>query len=231
MKRMTWLGLSALAGLAALTVSAQADGLMPPEDVHVVVVTHGSSSDAYWSVVKRGVDDAAELTGAQVDYYAPQVFDVVEQARLIEAAVATQPDGLAVSIPDADALRGPIEAAVASGIPVIEDMVLKAGALRGDVTGGATGEDYYHFGDYLEVRYYPVDWLYVRYLGGVQTFDNREGLYEDEDRFTSDDGSSHSVGIVYIRGGFRAGVYHYWRLEKVDEQDNDFLRVRLSYDF
>ena len=39
----------------------------------------------------------AALTGAKVEYYAPQVFDVVEQARLMDAAIATKPDGIAVS--------------------------------------------------------------------------------------------------------------------------------------
>ena len=68
-----------------------ADGLKDPKDVHIAFVVHGSASDPYWSVVKRGVDDAAELTGAKVEYYAPQVFDVVEQARLLDAAIATQP--------------------------------------------------------------------------------------------------------------------------------------------
>ena len=57
----------------------------------IAFVVHGSASDPYWSVVKRGVDDAAALTGAQVQYYTPQVFDEVEQARLIDAAIATQP--------------------------------------------------------------------------------------------------------------------------------------------
>ena len=35
----------------------------------IAFVVHGSASDPYWSVVKRGVDDAAALTGAQVEYY------------------------------------------------------------------------------------------------------------------------------------------------------------------
>ncbi len=40
-------------------------------------------------------------------------------ARMIEAATASQPDGLVVSIPDADALKEPIMAAKAAGIPVV----------------------------------------------------------------------------------------------------------------
>ncbi|MCR8723533.1 rhizopine catabolism ABC transporter substrate-binding protein [Frigidibacter sp. ROC022] len=105
--------------LAATTFGASAEGLMDAEDVKIAVVVHGSSSDAYWSVVKRGVDDAAADTGAQVQYIAPQVFDSVEQARLIKAAVATKPDGLVVSIPDIDALREALMEAIDSGIPVI----------------------------------------------------------------------------------------------------------------
>ncbi len=40
-------------------------------------------------------------------------------AQLIDAAVASQPDGLVVSIPDAEALGDSIKNAVASGIPVV----------------------------------------------------------------------------------------------------------------
>ena len=42
-----------------------------------------------------------------------------EMAQLIDAAVASKPDGLVVSIPDADALGDSIKNAVAAGIPVI----------------------------------------------------------------------------------------------------------------
>jgi simple sugar transport system substrate-binding protein len=108
----------ALAALAAVPV-AHADGLKDIKDVHISFVVHGSASDPYWSVVKRGVDDAAALTGAQIDYYNPQVFDVVEQARLHDAAIAASPDGLAVSIADADAMRDGVTKALAAGIPVV----------------------------------------------------------------------------------------------------------------
>lgn len=70
-----------------------------------------------WS--SAGVVDAARDTGAQVQHIAPQVFDSVEQARLIEAAVATKPDGIVVSIPDKDALSTAIKGAVDAGITVV----------------------------------------------------------------------------------------------------------------
>ncbi len=88
-------------------------------DIRIVVVSHGQASDPFWSVVKNGVDQAATDMRVTVEYQAPQTFDMVAMRQLIDAAVASNPDGLVVSIPDADALGDSIKAAVAAGIPVI----------------------------------------------------------------------------------------------------------------
>jgi simple sugar transport system substrate-binding protein len=85
----------------------------------IVVVTHGQSSDAFWSVVANGVDDAAKTLGIRVEYQAPGAFDMVRMSQLIDAAVASRPSGLVVSVPDADALGASIRAAVAAGIPTL----------------------------------------------------------------------------------------------------------------
>ncbi|MBN1210491.1 MAG: sugar ABC transporter substrate-binding protein [Myxococcaceae bacterium] len=91
----------------------------PRKDVKIAVVTHGQASDTFWSVVKNGVDNAAKDLGVTVTYNAPQTFDMVAMSRLIDAEVAKKPDGLVVSIPDANALSRSIKAAVEAGIPVI----------------------------------------------------------------------------------------------------------------
>jgi simple sugar transport system substrate-binding protein len=88
-------------------------------DLRFVVVTHGQASDPYWSVVQNGVNQAAKDMGVQVDYQAPDTFDMVAMSQLIDAAVASQPDGIAISIPDADALGDSIKAGVDAGIPMI----------------------------------------------------------------------------------------------------------------
>lgn len=85
----------------------------------VVFVTHGQSGDAYWSVVKNGMDDAAKSLGVSAEYLAPETFDMAKMAQMIDAAAASKPDGLVVSIPDASALSEPVKNAVAAGIPVI----------------------------------------------------------------------------------------------------------------
>ncbi len=85
----------------------------------IVVVTHGQASDPFWSVVKNGVDAAAVDMRVTVEYQAPATFDMVAMSQLIDAAVASEPDALVVSVPDADALGPSISAAIAAGIPVI----------------------------------------------------------------------------------------------------------------
>jgi len=105
--------LMVVAGLAG-TVAAQE---MRP--YRIVVVTHGQAADSFWSVVKNGVDQAGVDMRVTVEYQAPATFNMVEMAQLIDAVVASEPDGLVVSVPDADALGPSIQTAVAAGIPVI----------------------------------------------------------------------------------------------------------------
>src|SRR3546814_10280 len=104
---------AAVAGtLTALPAAAQ-------DDIRIVVVSHGQASDPFWSVVKNGVDEAQRDMGVTVEYQAPETFDMVRMAQMIDAAVASEPDGLVVSIPGADALGESIGNAVGLGIPVI----------------------------------------------------------------------------------------------------------------
>ena len=130
MKRLA-LSLLLLAGFS-LTF---AQDVKPREDIRIVVVTHGSASDPFWSVVSNGVTQAAKDMGIQVEYRAPETFDMPRMAQLIDAAVASQPDGLVVSIPDADALGDSVRAAVDAGIPVMSmnsgsDVFKDLGVLR-----------------------------------------------------------------------------------------------------
>src|SRR3990172_594004 len=104
---------------AALALGALAGGGAAAEKLEVIVVTHGQAGDPFWSAVKNGATEAGKDFGADVQYEAPESFDMSAMARLIDAAVAARPDGIAVSIPDADALGPSIRKAVAAGIPVI----------------------------------------------------------------------------------------------------------------
>ena len=85
----------------------------------ILVITHGNASNVFWAVANNGAKQAGKDADCTVEYRAPEKYDMVAMAQLLDAAVASKPDGLVVSIPDVDALGSHIEAAVKAGIPVI----------------------------------------------------------------------------------------------------------------
>jgi len=91
----------------------------PADNLRIVFVTHGQAADPFWSVVQNGARQAAQEVGARVEYQSPDSFDMVVMGQLIDAAIASNPDGLVVSLPDPDALRRPIREALEAGIPVV----------------------------------------------------------------------------------------------------------------
>jgi len=101
--------------------STSSNGNSSRSNLKFYVITHGQASDPFWSVVKKGVDQAAKDMGVTATYEAPTstTFDVVAMSHLIDTAVAAHPDGIVVSIPDPTGLGPSIKAAVAAGIPVI----------------------------------------------------------------------------------------------------------------
>ncbi|MGO1603495.1 MAG: substrate-binding domain-containing protein, partial [Halomonas sp.] len=101
-----------MAGVAQAQESEQ-------EESRFVMVTHGVPSDPFWSVVKNGAEAAADLVGAELEYRAPSTFDMAKMQQLVQAAVASQPDGLILSFTDENALGGVVQNAVDNGIPVI----------------------------------------------------------------------------------------------------------------
>ena len=114
--------LAACGGGSSNTTQTQSTSSNPSRaNLKFYVITHGQASDPFWSVVKKGVDQAGKDMGVQVIYEAPAsaTFDVVAMAHLIDSAVAAHPAGLVVSIPDPNGLGPSIKAAVAAGIPVI----------------------------------------------------------------------------------------------------------------
>lgn len=107
-----------LIAAAALTLGTAAP-VWAQSKPRIIVVTHGQSNDPFWTVVKNGVAAAGKDANVDVDYRAPETFDMVRMAQLIEAAANQKPAGLVVSIADASALGPAIKKAVAAGIPVI----------------------------------------------------------------------------------------------------------------
>jgi simple sugar transport system substrate-binding protein len=84
-----------------------------------VLVSHAPDSDSWWNTIKNAIKVAGEQMQVKVEYRNPPTGDLADMARIIEQAVASNPDGLIVTIADFDVLKGPIGKAVKKGIPVI----------------------------------------------------------------------------------------------------------------
>ncbi|MEM9105078.1 MAG: sugar ABC transporter substrate-binding protein [Pseudomonadota bacterium] len=106
-----------LATLAATTFLA-ASAIAQAQERYVMI-THTQGTDPFWPVVEKGGRDAAEAVGAELEYNFDVSGDMAAMAALIETAAASNPSGIIVSLPDADALGPAIKKAVADGIPVV----------------------------------------------------------------------------------------------------------------
>ncbi|WP_104197559.1 sugar ABC transporter substrate-binding protein [Cryobacterium sp. M15] len=110
----------ALTGCTAATNTAATtttDAAASGDKITIAVVTHGSPGDTFWDVVKSGAEQAGTDLGVTVTYQGDG--DPVKQSQLIDAAIATNPDGLIVSMANPDGVQNAVEKAVAAGIPVI----------------------------------------------------------------------------------------------------------------
>ncbi len=83
----------------------------------IAFITHQRPGDAFWDVVRRGAQDAAERDGIELRYEHDE--EARRQAGLIGAASDDGVAGIAVSLADPPALEQAVQAAVHAGIPVV----------------------------------------------------------------------------------------------------------------
>ncbi|WP_288858272.1 substrate-binding domain-containing protein [uncultured Corynebacterium sp.] len=93
-----------------------AGGVDTPRYV-VAMVTHGAPGDTYWDLVRKGAEDAAKKDNIELRYSSdPQAPN---QANLVRSAVDAGVDGIAVTMPNAEAIGPAARNAVDRGIPVV----------------------------------------------------------------------------------------------------------------
>jgi simple sugar transport system substrate-binding protein len=107
-------------------------------DLTIAMVTH-SDEGSFWSVVKKGAQQAAKDEGVKL-IWSPSNNDPQKEAQLIDAAISQKVDGLAVSVPNADAIKGSLAKAKDAGIPIV---TLNSGADQFKELGAIThvGQD------------------------------------------------------------------------------------------
>ena len=111
------------AGATFLRTPASAFGALAganAQQAKIAVVTHGDTG-SFWSVFKKGVDQAAKDLGSGA-VKVTQVYannDVSKQVAGVNASIAAKVNVIATSVPDASALKDPLARAASKGIEII----------------------------------------------------------------------------------------------------------------
>jgi len=113
-----------------------------------VFVNH-ALTNPFFVPAKDGSYDAAALLGTSVEWTGSTSSDVGEMVKAMRHAVATQADGIAVSIVDPQAFNGPTALALARGIPVVS---YNADGGKGNTRLAYYGQDNYQSGLELGAR-------------------------------------------------------------------------------
>jgi simple sugar transport system substrate-binding protein len=95
------------------------------------MITHAQPGDTFWDIIRAGASAAAAKDN--VSYHYSNNEDPTQQANLIQAAINSHVDGIAVTDPDPQALCPTIQKAKAAGIPVV---MFNAGVANWQQCGG-----------------------------------------------------------------------------------------------
>jgi len=157
--------------------------------ITIAMVTHGAPGDTFWDIIRKGAQAASAKDNVTFKYSADPSSG--NQANLIQDAIDSKVDGIAVTIPDPPALTPAIKKAIAAGIPVVAfnagiDAYTASGALSyfgsaetlAGQTGGkkAAGEGYKHV--LCVVQFQGQVQLEARCNGVQQTFTAGGGRYD-----------------------------------------------------
>ncbi len=83
----------------------------------IAMVTHGAPSDTFWDIIRKGASAAAAKDNVTLKYSSDP--DSGKQATLIQSAIDSKVDGIAVTLPAPQAIAPAVKKAIAAGIPVV----------------------------------------------------------------------------------------------------------------
>ena len=83
----------------------------------VAMITHEVPGDSFWDLVRKGAEAAAQKDNIELRYSNDP--EAPNQANLVQSAIDSGVDGIAVTLAKPDAMRAAVERANAAGIPVV----------------------------------------------------------------------------------------------------------------
>jgi simple sugar transport system substrate-binding protein len=120
-----------IAGLALITAACSSAGGAQEEEagsggaagqantpeMTIAMVTHAGPGQTFWDIVRKGGEAAAAKDNINLQYSSDP--DSGKQATLIQNAIDSKVDGIAVTLPDPPAIGPAVQKAVDAGIPVV----------------------------------------------------------------------------------------------------------------
>jgi simple sugar transport system substrate-binding protein len=128
-KALRALAVAAALGLALAACSSQggaqqetggggaAGGNVGGESFTIAMVTHEQPGDTFWDRIRAGAEDAARAHNVELKY--SNGVQAPEQATLVQNAIDSQVDGLAVTLAQVEQVGPAAKAAADRGIPVV----------------------------------------------------------------------------------------------------------------
>jgi simple sugar transport system substrate-binding protein len=83
----------------------------------IAMVTHGAPGDTFWDIIRKGAQAASDKDNVTFKYSSDPSSG--NQANLIQSAIDSKVDGIAITLPDPPAIEPVVKKAIAAGIPVV----------------------------------------------------------------------------------------------------------------
>src|SRR6476620_3327898 len=130
---MSFKRLAALTGACVLTLGVAAcsstggkpagsgdgggGGTVDTPRMTVAMITHEVPGDSFWDLIRKGAEAAAKKDNIELRYSNDP--EAPSQANLVQSAIDSGVDGIAVTLAKPDAMAPAVKAAIAKGIPVV----------------------------------------------------------------------------------------------------------------
>ena len=102
------------------TLVATGSAVAQDKEYRFVMVSHIGSNDPNMKWLTLSMEAFEEkYPDVTTEYISTNNYSVQEHVRLLEQAISTRPDGIAVPIVSSDAFEGPLRKAIEQGIPVV----------------------------------------------------------------------------------------------------------------
>lgn len=103
--------------LAACSQATSSSTPPPGSGLTIAMITHEVPGDTYWDIIRKGAQAASAKLGVTLKYSNDP--DFTKQAVLVQNAIDSHVDGIAMTAADPSPLRAVVKAANKAGIPVV----------------------------------------------------------------------------------------------------------------